>query len=211
MSSRTKLFPGKKIIMKKLYVFAVALAAMGPVICRAQVRPGIIGGLNAASYSETVGTTTYSSSAILGYHIGGLLDIPINDHFLIQPQLLFSLKGGENQNDVKFLIHQVQIPVLVEYKLHLGIGQIYGGLGPNFGIGVGAKQTQAGQSESISFGPGADQIKRLDVGLMFTAGYLFDNGFFGALNVTPGLTNEVNEGGSLHFFIFGVSVGYLFP
>ena len=78
------------------------MSALGHLTTIAQVRPGVIGGANLASYSETVTTgtgfgatsTSYSSSAIFAYHIGGLLDIPIDDHFLIQPQLLFSLKGG---------------------------------------------------------------------------------------------------------------------
>jgi hypothetical protein len=209
----------EKTIMKKLYLSVALMSALGHLTTIAQVRPGVIGGANIASYSETVTTgtgfgatsTSYSSSAIFAYHIGGLLDIPIDDHFLIQPQLLFSLKGGENQNDLKLLIHQIEIPVLVEYKFQLGIGQIYGGLGPHFGIGLGVKGKQNGVTESLTFGSGADQFKRVDVGATFTAGYLFDNGFFGALKVSPSFTNEVNADGNLHLFNFGISVGYLWP
>jgi hypothetical protein len=212
-------FPSKKIIMKKHYLSVALMIVLGHFTSHAQVRPGVIGGANIASYSETVTTgtgfgsasTSYSSSAIFAYHIGGLLDIPIDDHFLIQPQLLFSLKGGENQSDLKLLIHQIEIPVLVEYKFKLGIGELYGGLGPHFGIGLGVKETQNGESQSLTFGPGADQIKRIDVGGTFTAGYLFDNGFFGALKVSPSFTNEVNADGNLHLFNFGISVGYLWP
>lgn len=205
--------------MKKLYLSLTLTVILGHLTTLAQVRPGVIGGANIASYSETVTTgtgfgstsTSYTSSAIFGYHIGGLLDIAIDDHFLIQPQLLFSLKGGENQNDLKLLIHQIEIPILVEYKFKLGIGELYGGLGPHFGIGLGAKAKQGGESESLSFGAGADQFKRVDVGGTFTAGYLFDNGFFGALKLSPSFTNEVNSGGTLHLFNFGISVGYLWP
>jgi hypothetical protein len=197
--------------MKKLYLSLTLIVILGHLTTLAQVRPGVIGGANIASYSETVGTTSYGSSAIFAYHIGGLLDIPIDDHFLIQPQLLFSLKGGENQDNLKLLIHQIEIPILVEYKFKLGIGELYGGLGPHFGIGVGVKAKQGDQSESLSFGAGADQFKRIDVGGTFTAGYLFDNGFFGALKLSPSFTNEVNAGGTLHLFNFGISVGYLWP
>lgn len=199
----------KKNSMKKLYLSLALMIVLAQA--KSQVRPGVIGGANIASYSETVGTTSYGSTAIFGYHIGGLLDIAIDDHFLIQPQLLFSLKGGENQNDLKLLIHQIEIPILVEYKFKLGIGELYGGLGPHFGIGLGAKEKQGGETQTITFGPGVDQIKRLDIGGTFTAGYLFENGFFGALKVSPSFTNQVNTDGNLHLFNFGISVGYLWP
>jgi hypothetical protein len=201
--------------MKKFYLSAVLVTALYPFAGFSQVRGGVIGGLGFASYSLTTVSngfeTSYGSSAILSYHIGGLLDIPIDEHFLIQPQLLFSLKGGENQSDTRFSEHEVEIPILVEYKFKLGIGQLYGGLGPHFGIGLGLKQTQNGTSQTFTFGPGADQFKRLDIGGTFTAGYLLDGGLFGALKISPGFQNLVNADGTLHFFNIALSVGYMFP
>jgi hypothetical protein len=203
--------------MKKFYLLAVLVTALYPFAGRSQVQGGVIGGLGLASYSLTAstggyyGTTTYSSSAILSYHLGGLLDIPIDEHFLIQPQLLFSLKGGEDQNNLQSLEHEIEIPILVEYKFKLGIGQLYGGLGPHFGIGLSIKQKQDGNSQSLEFGSGANQFKRVDVGGTFTAGYLLDGGLFGALKISPGFSNLLNAGGTLHFFNIGFSVGYMFP
>ena len=73
------------------------------------------------------------------------------------------------------------------------------------------KGKENGVTESLTFGSGTDQFKRVDVGATFTAGYLFDNGFFGALKLSPSFTNELNAGGTIHLFNFGISVGYLWP
>ena len=62
--------------MKKLYLSLTLAIVFGHLTSFAQVRPGVIGGANIASYSETVTTgngfgstsTSYSSSAIFAYH-----------------------------------------------------------------------------------------------------------------------------------------------
>lgn len=58
---------------------------------------GLKGGLNIASQNNSLlsGVTKTNSTPIIGFNIGGFVEIKISEKFSAQPELLFSAQGGK--------------------------------------------------------------------------------------------------------------------
>src|SRR5690606_40376212 len=78
--------------MKKL-IFITAITIMSISAAKAQeVRLGAKGGVNFATFSgDDLGDVKYRT----GFHIGGLVEIPISEKFAVQPEILYSAQGAE--------------------------------------------------------------------------------------------------------------------
>ena len=98
--------------MKKL-LFVIALFSLMVFNLKAQdgMSFGAKAGLNVSSLG---GDAVYSYDSKLGFHIGGVLEIPFSDKIIIQPEALISLQGsgGFFQDDLNFWY--LNIPVVAE-------------------------------------------------------------------------------------------------
>jgi len=97
---------------KSIFLFAV-LAAVG--LTFAQVGFGVRAGLNLGkmetdpSYTEKDGSYSYerttnvtsSTGNLIGFHVGAVVDIGINEFFYVQPGILLTQKGGETNSERK--------------------------------------------------------------------------------------------------------------
>jgi len=98
----------------KLLVGIALLCSVIPSV--AQNRFGILGGGNLSTSSAD------NSKVKIGYFVGGLYDIKVNDQFYIQPQLLFSYEENKLKNtDLGGFYSQydLNLPVLASFKINL--------------------------------------------------------------------------------------------
>ena len=197
--------------MKKIVLSVVAVVAMAAV-SKAQVRVGVMGGLNEEDQKINVTEgSIYGNGKFKSYHAGAIGDMKIGGNFYLQPQVLFSRKGATYTNvvsekDTKIRINYVQLPVNVVYKLNLPFGKLFAGAGGSFSYAIGGRMSEAGVNTKL-FKSG--DWKREDVSLTFTGGIEFNNGLFISSNSQKGLMNinKVN-GVTAKSRSVSVSVGY---
>ena len=130
----------------------------------------------------------------------------------------------------------MQIPVYALGKVELGKGQLYGGVGPYFGLGFSAKTDEI-EFALVKFDPidlyeehnDKSALQRWDVGVACQLGYEFANGIqinagykYGFINQVDDLKSTVNDvaskfGTSLksedykaNASVFTVGLGYRF-
>lgn len=214
--------------MKKLLILCAVTALSVTVF--SQARFGIKGGLNLANQKLKVSfmgqSADQSGDGIVAFHIGGVAEIPIAQHFAFRPELLLSGKGtnfdGEDPDTgepikAKFRPFYLELPLNVVYAHETATGlKLYAGAGPSIGYGIFGKAKSGSQSDDF-FQDGA--FKRLDFGVNILAGLELTSGLTFGVNFTPGLANISDvETGGLGFdgdlkwtnTVVGFSVGYMF-
>lgn len=168
----------------KSKVFAAALVACGLLAGRsaAQEKPkvyyGIRTGLNFCSF--TAGTDATDNDVKLGFAIGPYLRFPLNDWISLQPEFLFSSKGGVyrsrrlptpmDSQDVSYLyrvnLNYIDVPLLTTLRIakimHLQAG-------PQVSYLATANFRE--RPDKLDLAPykrigGAERFNRLDVALM---------------------------------------------
>ncbi len=162
--------------MRKLLVVMLMVAVAVSASAQVEVKVGPRGGFN-ISKIKTSGFDDEKFS--LGAHVGGVVNIAINEMFSVQPELLFSQKGVRitGTGDAKSVtrINYIAIPLLG--KATFG-GDDFGGyaeFGPEIGIAVSGKDVDVDvdgnkTKESLDFG-GDGEAKRADFALNFGAGF----------------------------------------
>jgi len=198
-------------VMKKTKIILFAFTMVFFVtITNAQTSFGIKAGFNLANVSMS----SFDTKSIPSFHVGGLVDIAINDFLSVQPNLLFTGKGykvdygnnfpGEGTSHYYYL----ELPVLVKAYAKLGGLKIYGAAGPSIAMGITGKDkgTYFGTTTTSDIKFGSNQNMNLfDFGIMFGAGIETESGFLAGISYDLGLTGQ-----SIKNRVFGISIGYLF-
>lgn len=186
--------------MKKNILIVVAL--LSSLTLGAQVRWGIKAGFSSGNMrlKDQTQMTLFHDRMLPAYHAGVLADIPLSKSFVVQPALLYSVKGtktintfmtgmgGNEEATTSYRYNYLELPVNFLYKGEAGRGKVFAGLGPYVAYGVGGKVTYKGynagtkKSRQIKF-DGEDNTNleelhanALDVGVNLLAGYEFKNG-----------------------------------
>lgn len=141
----------------------------------AQVTPGYVFGMNLSGMTMKNKGINYDNETSIGFHFGGLLEIPLNDNFALQPALLFSAKGSDYKIDsLDYTISPVYIEVPVNVFCSFGSDALKISLfaGPYFACGIGGYKIDSGGAlQNISYGSGENNdLKPLDIGFNFGAG-----------------------------------------
>ena len=132
---------------------------------------------------------------LTGFHAGVNAEIPGGSGLFVQPGVLYPLKGAKNNDaDGKVKISYLDVPVNLIYKPILGTGNMVLGFGPYVGFGIGGKVESQGTEQDIEFNneytsSTAPQIRRMDAGANFLAGYEFANKVSFQLNAQLGLVD----------------------
>lgn len=204
----------KKIILSSLLVLAVSFTYAQ------KAEFGIKGGLNIANQSFS-GDGSPSPSSIIGFHIGGFVDIKIDEKFSFHPELLYSTQGskfdfvvdeGEGifYTENTFLLSYINIPVMFKYyateKFNLEAG-------PQIGFLVDSKLKTEVLGQSITQ-DAKDLFESVDFGLNLGAGYDFTKSFSAGVRYNFGLTNvmetESGDNSEVKNNVLSISVGYKF-
>ena|SRR5690554_108658 len=207
--------------MKKL-VFLAAIAAMSFTTINAQeVRLGVKGGVNFATLS---GDHLGDIKSRTGFHLGGLVEIPVTERFAVQPEILYSAQGAEYKEsgqesgvdysyEYKNKLDYISVPVMAKFYVVDGLAIE---AGPQISFLTSSKGeyegtmggiTVSGDSDledisTIDFSLGAGASYRLPMGVFFGARYNF-----GLSNVYDGDNADNNK---IHNNVFQLSAGYSF-
>lgn len=151
--------------MKKYLLAFGSLFLFSSLIDAQHTNFGLKAGYNSSSLQISNGTDYEGKS---GLHIGGLAHIHVTSHFAIQPELVFSMQGGERGN-TKLKMNYINIPVLGQFMLSDGFRLQ---TGPQVGFLVSAKQKVGDVEVDID-----NSFSSVDFSWVFGAGYIFKSGF----------------------------------
>lgn len=187
---------------KALLLFAVA--ALGTLATKAQVRYGVRGGVN---FSNVRGSDLEGNKGQTGFHIGALAEIGLPASGLsIQPEIQFSGEGAKSDNgegiEARLNLSYINVPVLVKYTFQPGI---FVTSGPQLGFLASAKAKIEGESSSIK-----DQFKSTNLSWAFGAGYLSPLNIGIDLRYNLGLSKLAKEEGKVYSNVFQVGLFYVF-
>jgi hypothetical protein len=194
--------------MKKLLLSA-AFVAFGMGISNAQdISYGVKAGLNLANFGGD-DEFTDGFEGLTSFHIGGFAQIGISDKFMIQPELIYSQQGAQDEedSDLKLRINYLNLPIMAKYMVADGFSLE---LGPQVGFAISRKITDGDIDVDAD-----DEIKALDFGVGVGAGYELPSGLMFSVRYNLGLANLLEDdfGGddfSLNNNVLQVSVGYKF-
>jgi len=160
-----------------------------------------------------------------GLNVGVFADKNFTDLLALEVGLQYEQKGykytykehGEELKD-KYAIQYLTIPVNLRANLSVGDNTLYFLAGPTLGLGLSAKETVEyngeKESETAKFGDGEDDdIKRMNVGLLFGAGYDLSSNLGFRVTYDLGLSNLVPKGDSdnkVTTGVIGIAVTYKF-
>jgi len=194
----------KKILLSLVAIIALSVNAQK----KGDIQFGVKAGLNVSTVGDDYGD---DFNAKAGFHIGGLVEIPIAKKFAIQPELVFSTQGAKsnghyyrnNRHDATLRLNYINIPVLLKYNI---TKQFTVEGGPQVGIRVSSKIKGNDGTNKVNGFTAAD--------LALTAGvsYRLENNVFFSARHNFGITNIIDNSyrGSAVNGVFQLSVGYKF-
>ncbi len=167
--------------MKKIFfVSMVFLFVYVNANAQTHVQFGLKGGVNVAGIHNSSGNDFDSR---IGFNAGVLAHIHVTPHFAVQPEVVYSLQGGEAGNMNRNLSY-INVPVLAQYMTGDGLRLQ---TGPQVGFLVGANDETEEVKVKIK-----DQLNTLDLAWAFGASYLTHSGFGVDARYNLGLSN-INE------------------
>lgn len=200
---KTSLKFAKSALNKKLVL--LAFAGFAAATTNAQIQIGVKGGLNLSSYG---GSYSSGTSTLVGFHLGGLVKIPLVEQFSLQPELVYSTQGAKlNSDGVSASLHDnyLNIPVMFKYTHESGF---FAETGPQLGFLLSAKE-KIGDNSTDRKG----SFKSTDFSWDFGIGYLLKPANVGInLRYNVGLANVDNTGDNLTLRnnVFQIGIFYLF-
>ena len=196
---------------------------------------GFKGGLNLSKMLIADDDETYSDEFDIqpGFHVGPIVELPVNEMISIESGLLLNTKGfrgedsetfGDDMYEYKTVanILYVDIPVTAKARFDVGGMKVFGNFGPYVGVALSGKaeneSTFNGETEkdTYDFEIGSDEeeddIRRLDFGLLIGAGVEINSIQIG-VSYGYGLANVSayrEDGNEIKNRVIGVSLGYMF-
>ncbi len=162
--------------MRNRVVSLVIILGLSMSLHAGEIGFGVKGGLNISDlYGEDVSSVAYR----LGFCGGGFVALDFGQVFAFQPEVLYSMKGGEVANvggvDVTMVLHYIEVPLIAKLVLPLEGGVLPNVfVGPTFGIALSGLTRAEGfwgvQETSI------DDLNPVDVGMAFGVGFDVDIG-----------------------------------
>ena len=208
--------------MKKIILSAIAIFTIG--FANAQKAEfGIKGGLNVATQNFS-GEGAPNPSSMVGFHIGGFVEIKISEKFSIQPELLYSTQGSKVENvtgnvegtnytgDIDFKLSYINIPVMFKYYV---ADKFNFEAGPQIGFLTSAETSTKldGFNQTVDQ-DAKDFFESIDFGLNIGAGYDFTKKIFAGVRYNFGLSNvaktEAGDDSEIRNSVFSLSAGYKF-
>ncbi len=197
--------------MKKLILLAAF--AVTTSIASAQVSFGVQLGANIAFGKRTTVDnsglpTAFSNDPKVGVIGGFLAEIPLGSTLAFRPELNFIQKGSKTnstfsiyESNSKITLNYIEMPLNVVYKLNVGSGNFFFGLGPTLAFGISGKikttdpnDPTNNENTTVKFDGKKDadlsatddkaHLKAFDFGANIIAGYKLGMGVFFKLGYT---------------------------
>jgi hypothetical protein len=193
--------------MKKIFLSAIAVIALGTAAQAQDINFGAKAGVNFASMSiDPEGEMDLKSRT--GLHIGVVAEFKLTETFAIQPELLYSMQGYKFElggEDFETKTDYLIVPIMAKYFVTEGLSIE---AGPQVGFLMSAKDDEG---EDIK-----DGYKSIDFGINGGLGYELPMGVFFQARYYVGLSNiaeDSDEGATDVEYknnVFALSVGYKF-
>jgi hypothetical protein len=172
--------------MKKLLIVFAAVA----LVSTANAQKGTVtfGAKAGANFSMFGGDDNDGFDSKIGFHAGGLVNIPVSSMFSVQPEVLFSAEGAkmkDDPDDIKYNLGYINIPVLLQYNNPSGF---YAETGPQIGLLITAKGKVGDESTDIK-----DSFKSTNFSWAIGAGFKTKSGLGFGARYSLGLGNIVDE------------------
>ncbi|MBP5503431.1 MAG: PorT family protein [Bacteroidales bacterium] len=208
----------------KIKVFLAAAAVMFSVSSFAQdISFGVKAGVNFSNFNvKEDGKSVDDLKMKPGINLGAYADFNFTDMFALEAGLQFEQKGSKMEFSEsaygikykyteKYNINYFTIPVNFRVNLPVGDNNLYFLAGPTLGIGLSGKvkweEEEDGEKESddasLKFGDNTgneyedgDDLHRMNIGLLFGAGFEMSNNLGVRLTYDLGLSNLTPKGDS---------------
>ena len=207
--------------MKKLLFFFYLFFTTMIVANAQSTRFGFTAGTSIANYKTKLPGFTFTNDPKTGFTVGILVDIPAGSSFSIQPALNYVQKGSKWEDAPEketISVNCLELPVNFLYNSNSTSGSFFAGAGPSFAFNMsGTSKYDDGsgeEKEDLEFGSDEDNdnMKSMDVGANFLAGYQFSNGLFFSAGYNVGLSNLLPGGdndASIKSSYFSIKIGLM--
>lgn len=175
-------------------IYAIVLSVLCFAGVNAQsIKFGPKVGLNISNYTGD----NVESNALMGFHLGGLLNFGLGNVFSIQPEVLFSTQGAKIKGgleDYEFKTNYVSIPVMLKART---AGGFYIELGPQVAFKTGENigdKTITDFANDLDVAAGAGLGYQAGMGLGIGARYVQGLSKVGTLknsNLSPDVKNSI--------------------
>lgn len=192
--------------MKNIVLVAIILAlSVGMLV--AQPVFGARLGLNMANIS---GDNVDDNNSRMGLNIGAMMQYPIAENIVFQPELLYTMKGVnyDAPTDPFWSASYIEIPMLVKYNVNMPTMKIQPYLGPAIGLLMSAKYGNEDDDTDVK-----DDMEGMEFGLNLGADVIFMKSFMAGLRYNMGLTNIVKDAeddDTVKNNVIMVNLGYIF-
>jgi hypothetical protein len=207
--------------MKKLFLILTITLMTASVSQAQKMKIGIKGGVNFATLgAEGLGKLKSHT----GYHVGGVIEIPIFEYFSIQPEVLYSIQGASYSGNDKGVgieldidLNYIQVPIMAKFN---ATDTFSIEIGPQVGYLNSSKSQYKGTIDGIGIIEGDDlfEFESIDVAISIGATYRLPIGVFLSARYNMGQTNLNDKTlydsffGDLKLYnkVFQLSVGFSF-
>ncbi|PKN79254.1 MAG: hypothetical protein CVU48_05895 [Candidatus Cloacimonetes bacterium HGW-Cloacimonetes-1] len=203
--------------MKKA-ILLVAILTMFVGILVAQVKIGVKLGLNMANINSE--SLPINTDARFGAHLGAIMQYPLIPELLVQPELLFSMKGysyessePEFSQSIKVRYNYLEVPMLLKYNAGIPEMWIQPYIGPSVGFLLSAKAkgeyTSNGDTHSVDEDM-KQGMRDIDLGWIIGIDAIYMDNLMIGLRYNHGLfglTEGIDDSPKNRTFM--LSVGYL--
>lgn len=155
-----------------------------------------------------------------GFHLGGLVEIPVTERFSVQPEILYSAQGAEYRDKgagydytVTQKLDYISVPVMAKFYVIDGLAIE---AGPQVSFLTSAKGEFEGTSGGVTVSgeEDLDDVSKIDFALGAGVSYRLPMGVFFGARYNFGLTNvndgEFKDDNKIHNNVFQLSAGYSF-
>jgi hypothetical protein len=176
--------------MKAFIISGAFLFMAGSVLAQHNnVHVGLKGGLNISNLASSP-NAGYETK--VGFHAGGLAHIHLSKTWALQPEIMYSGQGAQN-NGAKTRLHYVNVPLQLQYMFDRGF-RIQ--TGPQLGMLAGANVQQG-------------DVKTAELGWTIGASYVGESGLGVDARYNYGITN-INDASSVNLYNRNVQVGLFY-
>lgn len=199
--------------MRKVYLVVLFAAICHSAFSQSTI--GLTGGLTLASLKAKQDGLSATTDAQAGFSAGFVFHHTISNNMAIQPQLLYTQKGGKQQDamdsssSLAVIFNYIELPVNILYTHP----KFFIGGGPSFGYALNGKlrfsTAGANLSEDVEFD---DNTNRFELGGNLTGGYNITPNVFVSVNYNFAFTSmSPKEEGTLLNRYFAFKLGVLLP
>jgi len=182
--------------MKKLCIAVIAIFFAGSINAQS-LKFGAKAGMNVA----TINGGELNVDSRIGFHVGVVSEIEINNKFSIQPELMYSSQGAE-EDIVLLKLDYLLLPILAKYYITNGFSIE---AGPQFSFLVHDEIELDNGNQSVF----DTDSENFDLSASFGLGYQLKSSLFFQVRYNIGIT-PIEENPDVFNGVFQLSAGYQF-